>query len=366
MKKQLLYKPDDLQEYIIRYFSSFNFPVDDAQIIAKILLSADLRGIHTHGVMRIPTYYNDWLQDGYVSPRASLTTLRETASMLSLDGENSMGHVVAYRAMQRCIEKAGETGIGVVTVRNSNHYGIAGYYAMMALEHEMIGISLTNARPWIAPTYSRQAMLGTNPIAVAVPAGEEYPFVLDMATSVVPQGLLVLQSERNQNIPRGWGIDNSGEVTDKPKAVLNGGALNPLGGTESMRSYKGYGLALMVEIFTGILAGADFSTNITSPDAGGGLNIGHFFAALRIDALRPLEAFKLDIDQLLQRLKNAPKTDGENRIFIHGEKEFEKAKRHTREGIPLFEEIVELLEKTGLETGTPFDLLPLGEKYTRD
>ncbi|MCX8025181.1 MAG: Ldh family oxidoreductase, partial [Thermanaerothrix sp.] len=188
MPRVLLFQADALKRYMERVFTHLGVPSEDAQIAADVLLAADLRGVASHGIIRLHTYYVNRIRKGLIDVRSPLRVVRESPATLLMDGGQGLGQVVAYRAMQRCIEKAQETGMAMVTVRNSNHYGIAGYYAMMALPHDMIGISLTNSQPLVAPTYGRKAMLGTNPIAVAVPAGQERPFVLDMATSIVPIG----------------------------------------------------------------------------------------------------------------------------------------------------------------------------------
>ncbi len=240
MGKVLYYKADDLKDYMVRYFVKLGVSPSDALIAADVLLAADLRGIDSHGIIRLYTYYGSRLQKGMINPITAVSVLRETATTLALDGGNGLGQVVSYHAMQRCIEKASQFGVSFVTVRNSNHYGIAGYYAMMALPHDMIGISFTNAQPLVAPTYGRTAMLGTNPIAVAAPAAEERPYVLDMATSIVPIGRVTVYDKAGKNIPEGWGIDRAGKVTTDPSLVLQGGALMPLGGTDLMRGYKGY------------------------------------------------------------------------------------------------------------------------------
>jgi len=252
----------------------------------------------------------------------------------------------------------------MATVRNSNHYGIAGYYAMLALPHDMIGISFTNAQPLVAPTYGRTAMLGTNPIAVAAPAQKERPFVLDMATSIVPIGRVTVYEKEGRQVPAGWGIDQAGQVTTDPADILKGGALMPLGGTDLMRGYKGYGLALLVDIFSGVLAGAGFGNTVGKVGQANGSKVGHFFAAVKIEAFRPIAEFKADLDALIQQMKDAPKAAGQERIYVHGEKEFELAERHEREGVPLIGEVVKSLQQAGQDVGVEFDLVPVGETET--
>ena len=353
------YDHKSLQSYILRYFSHFNVSETDAQLASDVLLAADARGVDSHGIIRLSSYYGSRLQQGLIDPLCPMEILKETATTLSVDGKNGLGHPVSVKTMRLCIEKAQQSGLAMATVRNSNHYGIAGYYAMMSLPRDMIGISFTNSGPLVAPTYGKKAMLGTNPIAVAVPASSERPFVLDMATSIVPIGRVAVYQKEGKSIPAGWGIDQEGNVTDAPAEVINGGALMALGGTALMRGYKGYGLGLMVDIFCGVLAGAGFSDSVYGSNGQQPANVGHFFAAIRIDAFREIAPFKQDMDALLSSLKNSPKAAGENRIYIHGEKEFENADRSDRDGIPLSAVTVSTLQKSGEEYDVPFDLTPL-------
>jgi L-2-hydroxycarboxylate dehydrogenase (NAD+) len=358
---KILYRLDDLKDYIIRFFAHYDVPEEDARIVADVLTSADLRGVESHGIIRLDTYYGSQIRRGMMDPKTPYKIVNETAATLAVDGATGLGHVVGYHTMEKCIEKARESGMCMATVRNSNHYGIAGYYAMMALPHDMIGISMTNAQPLVAPTYGRTAVLGTNPIAVAAPAGQSRPYVLDMATSIVPVGKITVYQKAKRPIPEGWGVDRDGKVTTDPNAVLQGGALMALGGTDILRGYKGYGLALMVDILAGVLGGAAFAQNVGGPKTDYPANVGHFFAAIRIDAFRPLEQFKQDMDALLDQLKNAPKAIGEERIYIHGEKEFELAELNRARGVPLMDEVVKQLKETGQKLSVPFDLTPVGE-----
>jgi LDH2 family malate/lactate/ureidoglycolate dehydrogenase len=365
--KKLLFRAEDLKDFMVRFFTRLEVPPEDAEIAADVLLSADLRGIDSHGIIRLNTYYGSRLRQKLINPRSPIQVIHETATTLALDGGNGVGQVVSYHAMQRCIEKAKQAGVAMVTVRNSNHYGIAGYYAMMALSHDMIGISYTNSQPLVAPTYGRRALLGTNPIAVAAPAGKERPFVLDMATSIVPIGRITVFEKAGKPIPEGWGIDHTGQITTNPTAVLQGGALMPLGGSDLMRGYKGYGLAMLVDIFCGVLAGAAFASKVGNPhEAQGPANVGHFFAAIHIDCFRPIAEFKQDMDELIRELKESPKAFGQKRIYIAGEKEFETAEQYAREGIPLLENVVTSLTQAGDEIGVAFYYTPLGSLEISD
>ena len=361
MVKSFLFKVEDLRDYIIRFLTKLQISKADAEITANILLAADLRGVDSHGIIRLDTYYGTRLRKGMIDPTSPFRVLQETATILSVDGGMGMGQVVSYHTMLMCIEKARQSGMAMATVRNSNHYGIAGYYAMMALSQDMIGISFTNSQPLVAPTYGRKAMLGTNPIAVAVPAGKSAPYVLDIATSIVPIGRITVYQKAGEEIPLGWGIDQAGQVTSDPNAVLNGGALMPLGGIDLLRGYKGYGLGLMVDIFSGVLSGAGFGVNVAHPNQDRPADVGHFFGAVRVDAFRPLEEFKKDMDTLLEQLKNSPKAVGHERIYIPGEKEFERAEINARNGIPLLSTVVDMLKESGTLVGVELDLQPVGE-----
>ncbi|MRR32269.1 Ldh family oxidoreductase [bacterium] len=298
---------------------------------------------------------------GLIDPSSPFKTVRETPSTLLIDGGNGLGMVVSHHAMLSAIEKARQNGVAFVNVRNSNHYGIAGYYAMMALPHDMIGISFTNAQPLVVPTYGRTRLIGTNPIAVAAPALNERPYVLDMATSIVPIGKITVYDKAGESIPEGWGVDKTGAVTTSPSEVLKGGALLPLGGSDIMRGYKGYGLGLMVDIFSGVLSGAAFGPEVGAPGRDAPANVGHFFAAVNIGAFRDPLAFKSDLDSLIHTLKDAPKAVGQERIYIHGEKEFELFERNSREGVPLLLEVVKGLKEAGEQVGVPFDLQAVAE-----
>lgn len=353
------YSIQELRSYIIRYLQRWEISVEDASLAADVLVSADMRGVDSHGVIRLKSYYGSRLSQGQIDAHAPLTTFNETATTLALDANNGLGHPAGVKAMQMCIVKARQNGVAMVTVRNSNHYGIAGYYAMMALPEDMIGISFTNSGPLVAPTHGRKAMLGTNPIAVAVPAAVSRPYVLDMATSIVPIGRVAVYQKNEKLIPPGWGIDSEGRITEEPSRVVEGGALMPLGGPELMRGYKGYGLGLMVDIFSGVLAGSGFGEGVYGSNGEGPARVGHFFAAIKIDAFREADGFKKDMDALLAELRDSPKAEGEDRIYIHGEKEFEKAERAVTEGVPISDVTVKTLVADGDQDGVPFDLRPL-------
>jgi len=348
---------EPLKAFCVRVFERMDVPEEDARITADVLVTADLRGIDSHGVARLRRYVNG-LRSGMMVARPEVKVLAETPATALIDAGAGLGQPVSYRAMEKAIQKASDVGAGFVTVRNSNHYGIAGYYAMMALEHDLIGLSMTNASPLVVPTFGREAVLGSNPISVAVPAGSERPFVLDMATSVVPRGKLEVYARRGEKMPLGWAVDEEGLPTADPRRVLDnvarrhGGGLLPLGGAgEELGGHKGYGLSLVVDILCGVLAGAAYGPLTYS---GPTPNLGHLFGALRVDLFRPLDEFKADMDDLIRRLKASAKAPGQDHIYIHGEKEFEEAERRRREGIPLHPAVVDSLREIGEELGIRF------------
>jgi L-2-hydroxycarboxylate dehydrogenase (NAD+) len=352
------YRSEDLERYIERFFNKLGVPLDDARLSAKILLAADLRGISSHGIIRLHTFYGSRIQKGLIDPLTPIIPVYETAATATLDAGNGLGMVAASRAMKRCIQMVRQANVAVVSVRNSNHFGIAGYYAMMALKENLIGISLTNAKPLVAPTYGRTAMIGTNPIAVAVPSAGKLPFVLDMATSIVPMGKITVHEKTGEPVPLGWGMDASGRLTINPADIIQGGALLPLGGSDILRGYKGYDLAVVVDILSGILSGSGFGVSAGSDDQQA--RIGHFFMTINIGAFRPLVDFKRDMGALMMELRNAPKADGQSRIYLAGEKEFELEAENRVKGIPLLDEVVEGLDQAGREVGVPFELQPVG------
>ncbi len=347
-----------LVDFCVRVFEELGVASEDARITAQVLLSADLQGIASHGVAHLKRYA-DALRAGTIVARPETRIVVETPTTATIDAGAGLGPPVAYRAMQRAIQKAVALGSGFVVVRNSNHYGIAGYYARMALEHDCIGMSMTNASSRVVPTFGRRAVLGTNPIAVAAPAANELPFVLDMATSTVAQGKLEIADQLDKPIPLGWAIDSDGQpTTDAHRALRElknraGAGLLPLGGAgELFGGHKGYGLGVWVDIFSGLLSGAAYAS-LTYPVTPDGkvlpANLGHFFGAWRIDSFRPVGEFKAEMDNLQRILKESPKASGEARIYIHGEKEHVALERNRREGVPLNAQVLGELQSLSRE-----------------
>jgi len=356
-KKQILLKEKGLEDFVAEVFQKLGVPVSDARIVAEILVAADLRGFGSHGVSRLKRYV-EGIKSGSIEPVAEIEIVKETPVTAVIDGGNGLGQVVAYKAMEKCIEIAEMSGVGLVGVRNSNHFGIAGYYSEMALEKDMVGISLTNARPSVAPTFGVEPVLGTNPLSVAVPTGGPFPFVLDMATSIIQRGKLELLERENGKMLSLWAIDERGKpLTDAKKAaqgiLTRKAALLPLGGAgEESGGHKGYGLGLLVDIMCACFTGANFGMHLSRLKKGG-YNLGHFFGAIKIEPFCPVDEFKKKVDLMFQEIKGSKKFPGKERIYIAGEKEFETRKQRRIEGIPvhpeIFEYMVSLRKELGIE-----------------
>jgi LDH2 family malate/lactate/ureidoglycolate dehydrogenase len=331
----------------------------DAALATKVLLSADLRGVDSHGIARLSGYVRLW-DAKRVNACPEVKIIHETPSTATVDGDSGLGLVVAPKAMKIAIEKARQSGTGWVSVQNSNHFGIAGYHSMMALEEGMIGISMTNASPLVAPTYSIERLLGTNPICVAIPAGEQPPFVADMATTTAANGKLEILQRKGGVAPPGWIQDKSGKSSTDPHELKAGGALLPLGGDKEHGSHKGYALGAIVDIFSAVLSGANygpwvppFPAYVPMPTNMPGKGIGHFFGAMRIDAFRPAEEFRLHMDKWILRFREAKPASGFDKVLIPGDPEREMEKIRMEKGIPLLGPVVDdlqyLAEKFGLE-----------------
>ncbi len=332
----------------------------DAQTATKALLSADLRGIDSHGIARLIGYVRLW-EAKRVNAQATCKVVHETPSTAVVDGDAGLGLVVAPYAMEVAINKAKNVGTGWVSVKNSNHFGIAGYHAMMALPNDMIGIAMTNASALVAPTFSIEKLLGTNPIAVAIPAGNEPAFVADFATTTAANGKLEILQRKNLDTPNGWVQTKEGNATNNANALKQGGALLPLGGDKEHGSHKGYGLGAIVDIFSAILSGANygpwvppFPAYIPMPQNMPGQGIGHFFGAMRIDAFRPANEFKQHMDNWITRFKNAKTVEGQPNVIIPGAPEREMEIIRMKEGIPLLDVVVKDLVELGERFGVKF------------
>ncbi len=338
-----------LFEFTEEIFVSIGCPPEDAKLATEVLLSADLRGIDSHGVARLSGYVRLW-EKKRINATPTIQVVHETPSTLVVDGDRGLGLVVAPKAMEMVIEKSKNVGTGWVSIRNSNHFGIAGYHAMMALQHDMIGMAMTNASPLVAPTYALERMLGTNPIAVAVPAKKEPAFVADFATTTAANGKLEILQRKNQEAPEGWIQNKEGGISTNPHELKEGGALLPLGGDKEHGSHKGYCLGSIVDIFSAVLSGANygpwvppFVAFLNPPENPVGKGIGHFLGAMRIDAFRPAGEFKEHMDNWISTFRNAQAVPGQ-KVLIPGDPEREMQEERLRNGIPLLTPVLRDLE----------------------
>jgi LDH2 family malate/lactate/ureidoglycolate dehydrogenase len=343
---------EKLIRFVSRSFEKLQVPPADAEIAANVLVASDLRGVDTHGVIRFSpnAWYVQWLKEGSMTAKPNIRVVSESPSTALIDGDKGMGMVIGHRAMEVAIEKAKRNGVAMVSVRNSRHYGMSAYYAMMALPHDMIGIAMTNASRLVVPTFGRDARFGTNPMCFAVPASKERPFVLDMATNTAAAGKLELAARLGKPIPNGWGLDEKAENTNDPRIAQKARKLLPLGSTREGASHKGYGLGIVVEILCGVLSGTITALNADQDPR------GHFFAAIKVDTFRPAGEFKSDMDRLIGELKSTPPVEGESRVYVAGEIEFETAEERTERGIPLHSSVLKGLRQVGAELGVGYDL----------
>ena len=343
---------EKLTRFVQAAFEKLGVAGRDAQIAAEALVAADLRGVDTHGVIRFSphAWYVKWLSEGSMTAKPDIRVISETPSTALLDGDRGMGMVIGHRAMELAIDKAQSCGIGMVGVRNSRHYGMSAQYAMQALAHDMIGIAMTNAGRQVVPTFGREARFGTNPMCFAVPADKELPFVLDMATTTAAAGKLELAARLEKSIPTGWALDEKAQATQDPRIAQRARRLLPLGGSRDNGSHKGYGLAVLVEILCGVLTGTVTALNADQDPR------GHFFAAIRVDAFRPVAEFKKDMDRLIRELKSTPPIEGQRRVYVAGEIEFETAEERAERGIPLLPSVLKGLREVSEQLGLPYNL----------
>ena len=342
-----------LFEFVVQVFLKMGCSEDHAHLSSQVLVSADVRGVDSHGVARLSGYIRLW-EANRINAKPNIRVVYETPSTAVVDGDAGLGLVVAPFAMQVAIDKAAKAGTGWVSVKNSNHFGIAGYHAMMALKHNMIGMAMTNASALVAPTFSVERMLGTNPIAVAIPADKEPPFVADFATTTASNGKLEILQRKNAAAPEGWVQDASGDTTTNANALKEGGAMLPLGGDRDHGSHKGYALGSIVDIFSAVLSGASygpwappFPAYVPMPQNMPGEGLGHFLGAMRVDAFRPAEEFTSHMDNWIKRFRSAKPAKGFEKVLIPGDPEREMEAIRIKEGIPLFDSVVDDLKMVG-------------------
>jgi L-2-hydroxycarboxylate dehydrogenase (NAD+) len=342
-----MYQYKYLFDFTKNIFMKMGCGENDSTIIAEVFLAAELRGHASHGMIRIKDYYELW-KSKRINTDPSIVVVHESPSTAVVDGDNAVGMVAARRSMELAIEKAGKAGTGWVATRNSNHFGIAGFYSMMALKHDMIGICLTNANPLVAPTFSISRMMGTNPIAVAIPAFKQPPFIADFATTPVARGKLAVAEKKGEKVPFGFVQDKTGKPSDDPTILKSGGSMLTLGGDRVHGSHKGYCLSSIVDIFSAVFSGANFGPFVPPSvaylpvlDKKVGKGTGHFFGAMRIDAFQPASEFKAKMDEWIETFRSAKPAEGEEKVLIPGDPERESEERIMREGIELVPAIKE-------------------------
>ncbi len=348
---QIVYA-EPLKRFCIASARKADLSPADAELLADTLVRADLRGVHSHGVTRLAGYIKGYQSEG-VNPHPQIKVIKDSGAMAVMDGNDGLGLIVSYPAMKLAMNKAGEYGVGVVTVRQSNHCGMMAYWSMMALERDMIGYCTTNASPTMAPWGGITLSYGNNPMSYALPAGKELPIVLDMAMSVVAKGKIRVASLTKKAIPLGWAMDKYGEPTTDSLAAMDG-LLMPVGG------YKGYGIAVVNDILCGVLADGRFGREIPEARAGGGTSIMgycHFFMALDIAHFTSVARFKERVDTYIHMMKSSQLAKGHGRIYMPGEIEFELHRRRLKEGIPLSSGIVNQLQELAKDINIPADFL---------
>lgn len=332
-------KHNELKVFSQEILIKLGLKEEEAEIVSNILIAADLRGISSHGIARLPIYAKR-IEFGLINPKPEIKIVKENHTSALLDADNGMGHISAYKAMELCIKKAKIMGMASIAVKNSNHFGISAYYTMMAAKENLIGMAFTNTSPLMAPFGGRERLLGSNPISIAIPSGKEPDIVVDMATSVAARGKLEVAERKGEKIPGDWAIDEEGRATTDPKKGLSG-ALLPFGGP------KGYGLAIFVDIVSGILTESNFGSDCGSlfSDLDRPQNIGHFFTAISIENFIETKVFQEKIDIMIQKIRNSKKAVGFDRIYLPGEIEYEKNIDLLEKGITLNENLIDQLYK---------------------
>lgn len=355
-----MYTYNYLFDFTRNIFTRMGCSEDDADVIAEVFLSAEIRGHSSHGMIRIKDYHDLW-KAGRVNVRPEIRIVHETPSTAVVDGDNGPGMIAANRSMEIAIRKATTAGTGWVAARNSNHFGIAGYYAMMALDHDMAGICLTNANPLVAPTFSISRMMGTNPVAVAIPALNQPPFVADFATTPIARGKLAVAEKKGERVALGFVQDKTGKPSDDPAILKAGGSMVTLGGDRVHGSHKGYCLSAIVDIFSAVFSGANFGPYVPPSVAylpvlekKTGEGTGHFFGAMRIDAFQPGDEFKAKMDEWITTFRSAKPADGQEKVLIPGDPERESEERIMKEGISLVPAVKNDLIKIAAEMGIDF------------
>ena len=346
---RLRFRAQELRQFTAAVLEHFGMPAEDATLGAAVLIDADLQGIESHGIAHLPWHmgYVPGFKGGFVNPHPKVEVLRETASSAAWDGDRGFGPLVASRAMEACIEKAEQSGIGMVTVRNGRHFGAAGYYAHMAAKRDLIGMAMCNFWPLGAAAGGVERVFGTNPLAMSAPVQDDHAFLLDMATTAVAGGKLEIAERQGKRISLGWAIDASGADTDDPSILQQGGALLPLGSRLELGSYKGYGLGLMVDIFCGMLSGVGSGLFMERESWG----MGQWFAAWRIDLFRAPAEFKAEMKAMVDHVRATKPATGVAAVLIPGDVEAARRSEREASGIPLEAETIKQLTELAEEVG---------------
>ncbi len=354
------YPHEVLRDFSERVFKYFAVPDTDAAVASGVLSLSDLRGIDSHGVARLHTYF-DMLSMKRINPRPNIKIIRERKSVCTVDGDNGLGLVVGPAANEIAMDKAAEYGSGWVSVCNTNHYGIASYYSLEALKRDMIGWSMTTSTKLVAPLWGAERMLGTNPISIAFPGLKNLPIVIDLATSAAAYGKIEIAKRKGKPVPKGWILDQHGNMSTNPDDMINGGALLPLGSERELGGHKGYALSAMVDILSAVLSGANwgpfappFALRQEVPKRSVGKGIGHFFGAMEIEGFMDVTEFKRRIDEWIEVFRNTKPVNDQQAVLIPGDPEHIEEAIRRKEGIPLIQPVVDDLKDISKQTGIPF------------
>ena len=339
------FSEETLRTFTRNIFLKMGCSEEHATLATDVLIKSDLRGIDSHGVARLSGYVRLW-EKNRINTKPNIQIVYETPTTATVDGDAGLGLIVAPFAMKVAIEKAEKYGSGWVSVRNSNHFGIAGYHALMAVEKDMIGFAMTNASPLVAPTFANERLLGTNPMCYAFPAGKYPPLIVDMATSAAANGKLEIAQRSGKPVPEGWIQDKDGDISTDPHELKGGGSLLPLGSNRDHGSHKGFGLSATVDILSAVLSGANygpwvppFVSFLEPPTDPVGKGIGHFIGAMRVDGFRPVEEFKTHLDNWIERFKSAKTISPDQKVIIPGEPELGAELFRKINGIPIIDAV---------------------------
>jgi len=349
------YSHASLHKLVAAVAEKAGMPPADARILADSLIHANLIGVDTHGVTRLAIYVKR-IKAGLINPRAEPDIRKTSPSVAVVDGRNGVGQVIGTKAMETAVEMARETGAGLVTARASQHFGTCSFYCMKAVANDMIGIAFTNAEPAMVPWGSRKAYFGTNPIALAAPTGGDFPVIIDLATSVTARGKIIAAAKKREKIPLGWAIDPDGNPTEDPEKALVGAVL-------TMAGHKGYALAFMVEILTGVLSGSGFGTGVGSmyKDFTRTADVGHFLGAVNVESFMPVPEFKARMDRMIAEIKSADPAPDFDEVLVPGEIEHRNRLDRETNGIAVPPEVIEELKALCAEYNVEFNLEEKGD-----